>query len=302
MATTSNFIQLRSRQFNSSALEYPPHESASGKAKGTVVCLHGFPDNLHSFTELAPLLSQAGYRVIAPALRGYETASVVNSDEYFLTDMANDVLEWLPQCSDEPVHLIGHDWGGAIGNLVATQAELKSYSCLAIPPIQGFLPALARYPQQIRYSWYMLFFQLRGFADKRFAKNDYAFVERLWRDWSPDWQFSDADLEAAKATFRQPNVAKATLDYYRCQLNLASKAWRKSQQAINQPVLAPSLYLAGENDGCMSSNFYQHAMGRAQFSAGVELEFLPDCGHFLHRELPNLVSTRLLEHLNKHNK
>lgn len=297
MVTTSNVIQLSSRKFSSSALDYQPHAPASNKAKGTVVCLHGFPDNLHSFSELGPLLAQSGYRVIAPALRGYETASVVNSDEYYLTHMANDVLEWLPQCSDEPVHLIGHDWGGAIGSLVATQTELKSYTCLAIPPVKSFIPTMARYPQQLRYSWYMLFFQLRGFADKRFAKDDFAFIERLWRDWSPDWQYSAADLEAAKATFRQPGVAKATLDYYRCTLNVASKAWRKSQKAVSQPILAPSLYLDGKNDGCMANEFYKKAMDETQFLAGVSLELLPDCGHFLHREQPDVVAGRIISHL-----
>ncbi len=261
-----------------------------------VLLLHGFPDSWRSFDAQLTVLAAAGYRAIAPALRGYAASAIPTDGDYFLITLAADVTDLLDAMNIPRVHLVGHDWGAAIGWVaVATNPQRYiSFTSLAIPPLGGLLQAVRRYPLQARNSWYMAFFQLRGLADRVVAARDFAFINKLWRDWSPGWNWPPEALAQVKETFRQPGVVSAALGYYRAMAEWLAAPNRRAQMLIRQPVEVPVLIMIGRRDGCMDPRLPQAAIRREQFRAGVKLEMVDDAGHFLHREQSARVSEHLL--------
>lgn len=274
--------------------------SALSAGKGPLVlCLHGFPDHRFTWRAQLPVLATAGYRVVAPQLRGYEPESLAPDGDYALVTLAQDVLLWMDELGAERAHLVGHDWGAAIGYVVAALApeRLRSLTTLAVPHFRRMPTGLARIPVQLRNSWYMGFFQLRGVAERKVAADDFAFLERLWRDWSPGWQAPGEAIDALKTTFRRPGVVPGALGYYRAAFDLFSPAGRRSLGLLSAPVDVPTLALAGERDGCMDARLWDRVMRAADFAAGLKVVKVAGAGHFLHQEKPAEVNEILLDWL-----
>lgn len=292
---------LRESVVTVGALRFPVREA--GPADGfPVLLLHGFPDSHHSWDAQLLALGNAGYRAIAPALRGYAATAIPDDGDYFLTTIANDVTDLMDALSLPRAHLVGHDWGAAIGWLAvaAFPERFVSFSSLAIPPVGGMLKAISRYPVQLRNSWYMAFFQLRGIADHVLARDDFAFIERLWRDWSPGWAWPEENMARVKETFRQPGVARAALGYYRHLFNVFAPQSRRGQALIRQKIQAPVLVLQGRSDGCMDARLAAASVLPAQFVQGIRVEVVDGAGHFLHQEQPEKVNALLLDFLRGH--
>lgn len=268
-----------------------------------VLCLHGFPDGYRSFRHQLPVLAAAGYRVVAPTLRGYTPETQRSGRPYHLAALAADVCSLLDALQVERAHLVGHDWGAAIGYTAAAlqPGRLISLTALAVPHPLGLVAALSRRPTQLRHSWYIGLFQLDGLAERVVRARDFAFLAWLWRQWSPGWQAPPAELAAVKATFAQPGVVEAALAYYRA----SARAWndpaiRGALEALRRPLGVPTLALSGATDGCMERRFFDLAMRPSDFAAGLQLERVEGAGHFLHQERPEVVSRLLLEWLGSH--
>lgn len=234
-------------------------------------------------------LSAAGFRCWAPYLRGYGPSGKPAAGDYTLAALAGDAIELARRMSDGPVTLIGHDWGAAIAYLAATKSPEKfdRLVTMAVPPVATFQRALRRQRGQLRRSWYMFFFQLRGIAEWRVRRNDYAFIDRLWRDWSPGWAYDRARMSEVKASLSAPGSLTAALAYYRQNFSLRPQR----QGAI--PVQA--LVLAGRNDGCIGAEIFEGL--EHDFSAPVELQVIEGAGHFLHLEDPEGVWSRIKAYL-----
>jgi len=158
-----------------------------------VLCLHGFPDNARSFRHQMPVLASAGYRVIAPQMRGFEPSSQPNNGDYSLLALAGDVLAWLDELGEDKVHLVGHDWGAAVAYVAGALAPERFYSLttIAVPPAIRFAEGVKAVPGQLLKSWYMMFFQVPGIAEWALQRKDWALVRKLWKDWSPSYQMSE---------------------------------------------------------------------------------------------------------------
>ena len=130
----------------------------------------------------------------------------------------------------EKAHLIGHDWGAAITYMAGTAFpdRFLSLTTMAVPHPGRFGEKIRRNRQQMRRSWYMSFFQLRGVSEFAVSFNNYAFIRKLWRDWSPGWAFGQEDIGPVIETLKRPGVKKAALGYYR-------SARATSVQAISEP-------------------------------------------------------------------
>ena len=265
-----------------------------------VLCLHGFPDDLHSFRHQLPALAKAGLRGIAPALRGYEPATQPGPEarHYHPMRIADDVFAWAESLG--AVHLVGHDWGGIVAYLAAaSRPELfRSLTVLAVPHFAAMRQrrALALLPGQLRKSWYVLFFQLRGVADRVFERKDFAFIEELWRTWSPDYRADADEMERLKRTFRQPGVRNAALGYYRAMLSPRLEDSRRMSALIELPIPIPALAITGANDGCLDTRFFDH-VPVSSFPAGLRTERIEGAGHFVHLEKPERVNAILLDWL-----
>ena len=149
---------------------------------------------------------------------------------------------------------------------------------------------------QQRKSWYMFFFQLE-IAEMAVEANDYEYIKRLWREWSPNWSDYESYAKEAISVLSKPRVLTRALKYYRStfQSGLQSERLNNLQMTFTNKFKMPALYLHGKNDGCIA----------AELSTGMEDSFenlkkleLDDCGHFLHLEKPKEINQIILDFLN----
>jgi pimeloyl-ACP methyl ester carboxylesterase len=247
-----------------------------------------------------PALARAGFRAVAPTLRGYEPSSQPPDGDYHILRIAEDVAAWIDELGAGPVHLVGHDWGAVVGYCVAAfwPDRLRSLATLAIVhPTRLPRVVLLQRPNQLAKSWYMFFFQLRGIAEAAMARHDGAFIERLWRDWSPGWDLPQDELAAVKETFSRPGVVKAALGYYRALFDVRSRDARRVMSRLARPIDVRTLALTGALDGCMDTRLHDLAMREADFTRGLRIVRIEDAGHFLHQEKPDEVNRVLLDWL-----
>ena len=273
--------------------------SAFSEGEGPLVlCFHGFPDHARSFRHQLPALAQSGRRGVAPMLRGYEASSQLGRvvADYHPLQIAGDMIAWARTLgAGSAVDLVGHDWG-ALAGFLACQLEpslFRSYTAIAVPNSQAFEDGLRRHPGQLRKSWYMLFFQLRGLADAVVRRGDLAFIEKLWRDWSPGWDWEPEEMESLKATFREPDVLWYALAYYRATLNPFLQVSKRASGMTRQPIAVPTLAVTGAGDGCIDTRIFD-CIDPGLFPKGVRVERIEDAGHFVHQERPETFNSLLL--------
>ena len=256
------------------------------------LCLHGFPDSPHTWRHLMPALAAAGYRAVAPYMRGYAPTSVASSGVYqtaALSRDANALHEALG--GDRRAVIIGHDWGApsVCGAAIDAPDRWSKVVSMAVPPGPALGAAFLSNLAQIQRSWYMFFFQ-HGLSNHVVAAADLAFIDMLWAQWSPGFDARD-DLQHVKASLRNPENLQAALGYYRATLGegkrdpeLAALQQRMGGEYPSQPLL----YLHGENDGCIGREVAEAA--RAMSPSNVSYAFVADAGHFMQLEQPERVN------------
>jgi pimeloyl-ACP methyl ester carboxylesterase len=268
-----------------------------------VFCLHGFPDNLHTFDALLPALADAGFRGIAPAMRGYEPGSQPADRNYSAVALAQDVLAWADDIGAEEFHVVGHDWGAAVAYVVGAMApdRIRSITAMAVPHAATIGRGVRKVPSQLLNSWYMTFFQLRGVAEYAVKRNDWALIKKLWRDWSPGYRLSEEEWASLRATFSAPGVLDAMLAYYRQNATPAKLlGWGQSPASALVTVPVPTLALTGSDDGCFDTRMFDHSICPENFPRGVHVERVQGVGHFLHGEAPQQVHALILNWLSQH--
>lgn len=259
------------------------------------LCLHGFPDHASSFRHQLRALADMGYRAVAPYMRGYAPTGQPPDGCFQTASLGQDVIALINALGDGKAVVVGHDWGALAAYAAAVIApdRIEKLVTMAIPYGSGFINALIGDPVQQRRSWYMFFF-LTALAEPALARDDFALIERLWRDWSPGWSPAAEDLRAIKETFRQPGVVKAAISYYRFAFlrELQRPALADLQARIGrEPIRVPTLYLHGKDDGCMGSEIGGDL--QELFPAGIHKVIVPNAGHFLHLERPDLVNNTI---------
>lgn len=278
--------------------------SAIERGEGPIVLLlHGFPDTLRTWDAQLEFLSGQGYRAIAVSTRGYETQSQPQDGDYSSPSLAADVVAWIDQLGGGPVHLVGHDWGASIayGVAMAIPDQIASLTTLAVPHAGRFMSEIHRHPKQLRLSWYMWFFQLPRVADYVVRRNNFAFLRRLWTNWSPSWEFSQEQFSEVSQAFAQPRVVESTLAYYRAAIGLHSlPLGRSSQEQTPWPIHVPTLGITGAQEGCIAADVFASMMREEDFPAGLKVVTVDDAGHFPHREQPEFVNELLLDWLAAH--
>lgn len=263
-----------------------------------VLCLHGFPDNAHTYSELLPVLAGAGFRAVAPFMRGYAPTSPAPDGRYQSVLLAQDVIRLIDALGAERAFLVGHDWGAT-----------ATYGAAALAPerIERIVTIGAAHPAAVRGDlassyerhkgiWHAYFFQM-PFAEQVVAANDFAYIEQWWRDASPEYDPAPV-IERVKATFRQPGVVTAALSYYRHTFHPGNRdpaLQRLQERASNAPTPVPTLALHGTRDRPGRLEAFE-AMDDL-FPKGLEKVVLPGAGHFVHVERPREVNGRIVEFL-----
>jgi len=273
----------------------------AGPADGPLaLCLHGFPDHAPTWRHLMPRLADAGYRVVAPWLRGYAPTGLAPDGNYQVASLALDALALTDALAgDGDAVIVGHDCGAiATHTAVAHRPDRFSRMVALAVPHAAAMGAHLFEPEQLKRMWYQFFFQLPT-ADVVVPLGDYAVIDTLWRDWSPGYTPDPEDLRALKATFDAPGALGAALDYYRFVhgTKASDPALDAVQGAFLAPIPVPTLYLHGADDGCMGAGMVSEAELTPWYPAGVEIVVVPNAGHFLHLEQPDAVNSRIVEFL-----
>jgi pimeloyl-ACP methyl ester carboxylesterase len=261
----------------------------------TVLALHGFPDDARSFRYQLTAVAEAGYRVVAPYMRGYAPTEIPDPGYFGAPVLAEDAIALAEALSDEPVILMGHDWGaGAAYTAAAIAPERFSKLITIAVPYGAVFQSLLTNPEQQRRSWYMFYFQL-PMAEEAVSLNDFAFIERLWRDWSPSWDVPMEELASVKATLAKPGVLTAALSYYRHSLNPLSDA--PPGDGATPRIRVPTLYIHGREDGCIGVELAEHM--EQFFDNDLRKVVIDRAGHFVHQEKPDEVNRVILEFLRR---
>ena len=274
---------------------------ATGPADGPLaLCLHGFPDSAWTWRHLLPRLAEAGYRAVAPWMRGYAPTAVPSDGRYqtgALVADGNALHEALG--GDGRAVLVGHDWGAVAAYGIASHApdRWRRVVAIAVPPANVVGAAFVTSYDQLRRSWYMFFFQ-NPLSDLVVGSPGVGFVEHLWRDWSPGYADNAFDVaRTLEAIPAGPNLA-AALGYYRATFDPSGNdpALAAEQAAAGQIPPQALLYLHGADDGCMGADLAA-MVDPAGLATGSRVEVVPGVGHFLHVEDPDGVNDRIVRFL-----
>lgn len=269
----------------------------AGQEGPLALCLHGFPDTAHGWRYLLPALAEAGYRAVAPFMRGYAPTTIPSDGQYHVATLARDATvlhEALGGESDAVI--IGHDWGALATYGAAAYApdRWRRVVTAAVPPSASMATAMTTY-DQLKRSWYMFFFQV-GLSDFVVSMNDLEFIARLWEDWSPGYD-ATIDMSHIREALGAPENLAAALGYYRATWGTqpVSSAYQDIQDALMAPPPQPTLYIHGRNDGCVGVEFAETA--EAGLSAGSRLAIIEGAGHFTQVEQPEEFNRLVLDFL-----
>ena len=274
-----------------------------GPADGPIaLCLHGFPDTAYGFRKLAPHLVAAGYRVVAPFMRGYAPSSPAGDGAYHLGALMDDALQVHAAAGPTDADIvIGHDWGAiaATGLAAMPDSPFRKAVIMSVPPTAALrarrVPPLGMaklLPGQVVRSWYISYFQL-PFVPERSAS---WIVPLLWRRWSAGYDAAE-DLRHVDAAIGTPERWRAALGPYRATIRNSRPPARYADLHrwwIEPPRIA-TLYLHGADDGCMTAGFTPFVAD--VLPAGSEVAVVEHAGHFLHLEQPAEVGARIAEFL-----
>jgi pimeloyl-ACP methyl ester carboxylesterase len=257
---------------------------ASGSRRPLALCLHGFPDSAHTFRHLLPALADAGFRAVAPWTRGYAPTDVPADGDYRVSTLAADANALHEALGGGPdAVLIGHDWGAitAYGAASTAPDRWRRVVTMAVPP-----PAVASAAffdfAQLKRSFYVYLFQT-ALAEMVVGADDLAFIDNLWRDWSPGHDGTE-DLVHVKDALRAPENLAAAIGYYRAMFGGG---------VLGESPPHPTLYLHGEDDGAFLADRVLES--KAHLSADSDVRVMSGCGHFLHLERPDEVNRLVVD-------
>jgi epoxide hydrolase 4 len=245
-----------------------------------VVMLHGFPEFWYSWRHQIKPLAQAGYRVIVPDLRGYNLTDKTSPYDTFT--LANDILNLINTLGYDRVHLVGHDWGGAIAWLFAAlyPERLNRLVVVNLPHPNAYARAMRRFylPQVIK-SWYILFFQLPFIPEFLLGAFNSRGLSTMMKLASPT--MTAQELGDYRAAWSQPGALPAMLGYYRSLF--------RNQRALSAPhtVTVPTRLIWGHPDVALS---FKVAQQSAEWCTDFDLKVLPQTGHFVQQQAPEQVT------------
>jgi pimeloyl-ACP methyl ester carboxylesterase len=291
--------ELATRHVTTNLLDVEYHEA--GPAGGQpVVLLHGFPYDIHSYAEVAPLLAESGYRVIVPYLRGHGATRFLRPDTARSGQQAAlgaDVLALLDALSISRAILAGFDWGG---RAACVAAALHPERVIGLVSVNGYLIQdihAAMHPLRPDLEagfWYFFYFLTeRGRAG--LAANRREIAEVIWRRNSPKWAFGTADLDRTAAAFDNPDYVDVVIHSYRHRLGQAAGApeYAEAEAAL---ALAPAITVpAVALDGTADGNFPVTDGGpsAAHFTGPRLHRQVLGAGHNLPQEAPSAFVTAI---------
>jgi pimeloyl-ACP methyl ester carboxylesterase len=248
-----------------------------------VLLLHGFPDSSHVWRKQVPALVEAGFRVVAPDLRGFgDSDRPEGVESYRMTRIVADVLALLDASGIERAHVVGHDWGAGLAWVLAALVpeRVDRLAVLSVGhPNTGADPTV----EQREKSWYMLLFQFEGAAEELLSRDDW----KLAREWIR----GDGDVDRYFTSLARPGALTAALNWYRANPILRFQLAGRPLPAVAAPTLG--IWSTGDNylleDGMVRSA--EHVTGPWRY------ERVEGASHWLQLDASERVNELLLEFL-----
>ena len=223
-----------------------------------VILLHGWPYDIHSYVDVAPLLASAGYRVIVPYLRGYGTTRFLSSEtprNGQQSVIAVDIIAFMDALKIEQAIIGGFDWGARTANIMAA---LWPKRCKALVSVSGYLigsPEANKMPlpPQVELQWWYQFYFATERGRAGYEKYRRDFNRLIWQLASPKWNFDDATFDRSATSFDNPDHVQIVIHNYRWRVGLAegeSKYDELERRLASAPAIAvPTITLEGDANG-----------------------------------------------------
>jgi pimeloyl-ACP methyl ester carboxylesterase len=297
--TNTSFKALK--QINAGLLNVGYAED--GPADGSpVILLHGWPYDIHSYVDVAPLLAAKGYRVIVPYLRGYGTTSFLSSATMRNAQqsaVALDMIALMDALKIQKAIFAGFDWGARTADIMAV---LWPERCKAIVSVGGYLigsPATNQVPYPPAPTlafWYQYYFATEiGQAGYRKYLHDFA--KLIWQTSSPKWKFDDATFERSAASLNNPDHVAITIHNYRWRIGLADGERKyddlEKRLAALRAVAVPTITMEGDANGAIHAPSTAY---RDKFSGKYEYRLITGgVGHNLPQEAPQAFAQAVID-------
>jgi pimeloyl-ACP methyl ester carboxylesterase len=229
----------------------------AGPAGGpVVVLLHGWPYDIYSFVDVAPLLAQAGYRVIMPYLRGYGPTRFLVSDTVRTgqpSAVAVDIIALMDALKIEKATLAGFDWGARTANIIGA---LWPERCKAMVSVSGYLigsPSMAPMPPKAEFAWWYQYYFATENGRAGYDTYRHDFAKLIWQLASPKWDFDDATFDRSAASIDNPDHVAIVIHNYRWRIGLAKGEPQYDdldKRLAESPVITvPTITMEGDANG-----------------------------------------------------
>ena len=251
-----------------------------------VLFLHGFPETSHMWSGLIQEIAPMGFYCVAPNMRGYSQGARPKGKKHYTIDkLSQDILALATALGKEKFHLIGHDWGAAIGWYFVHEypQHVLSWSALSVPHISAFAQAITSDKDQIKKSQYIKNFQVPYLPELRIRKNDFELFRKLWKN------SDENEVNDYLSVLKDKYALTAALNYYRANYQLF-----KTHTIGN--ITLPTLFIWGEHDPAIGA--YGVELGHQYVKGDYKFVKL-DAGHWLIQTNYDQVKTEIVQHLVK---
>ena len=283
--------EIRAERVRANDLDF--HVNVCGEGDRLALCLHGFPELGYSWRHQLPLLASLGYRAWAPDLRGYgQTDRPQGLEHYAIERLVDDVGALIDASGTRETTLVAHDWGAIIAWQFAAHRvrDLEGLVILNGPPPGGGKDRPSIFSRQFWRLLYVFFFQIPWLPERLFAARDYRMIEETFRGRTaaqPE-RFTDDVVRVYKEAAAGPGALTAMLNYYRGMLRGGGF---KRIVASGFPVIeTPTLLIWGEQDPILLPEIIADA---DRWVNNLIVEFIPDAGHWVQQEAPEIVNSIL---------
>ena len=297
--TNNSFASLK--QINAGVLNVGYAED--GPANGPVVLLlHGWPYDIHSYVDVAPLLAARGYRVVVPYLRGYGTTRFLSSETVRTgqqSAVAIDIIALMDALKIDKAIIGGFDWGGRTANIMAA---IWPERCKATVAVSGYLIGSpednkAPLPPQAELQWWYQYYFATERGRAGYDKYRRDFAKLIWKLASPKWDFDDATFERSAASFDNPDHVSIVIHNYRWRLGLADGERQyddMDKRLAAAPVITvPTITLEGDANGAPHPPASAYAK---KFSGKYAHQVINGgIGHNLPQEAPQAFAKAIME-------
>lgn len=274
-----------------------------GPSEGpAVLLLHGWPYDIHSFVEVAPVLASAGYRVIVPYLRGYGTTRFLSSTTLRNGQpaaLAADVIDLMDALKIRKATLAGFDWGGRSADIVAA---LWPERCKGLVSVSGYLIGNQQsgklpLPPQAEYQWWYQYYFAIDRGREGYEKYRRDFAKLIWQLASPKWNFDEATFNRSAAAFDNPDHVAIVIHNYRWRLNLAEGEAKydhlEKRLATAPTITVPTITLEGDANGAPHPEPTSYSK---KFSSKYEHRTIASgIGHNLPQEAPQAFAQAVID-------